>query len=91
MTEVEAALSPLVISRVNLLTRLADSFGLADIELELDEFNRAFTVKGRDRKFIFDFLDQRMMRWLLGTDRGFAFETSGRWLLVFSKRRGRRS
>lgn len=37
--------------------------------------------------FVFDFVDQRMMRWLLGTDSGFAFEAVGRWLLVSSKRR----
>jgi hypothetical protein len=44
-------------------------------------------VKCKDRKFAFDFVDQRMMRWLLGTDPGFSFETSGRWLLVACKRR----
>ena len=87
VTEVEAALSPLRLGRENLLTRLADSFGLADIEFELDEFNREFTVKGKDRKFANDFVDQRMMRWLLQTDRGFSFEACGRWLLVYSKRR----
>jgi hypothetical protein len=87
VTEVEAALSPLGLGRENLLTRLADSLGLADIEFELDEFNREFTVKGRDRKFANDFVDQRMMRWLIGTDRAFCFEASGRWLLVYSKRR----
>ena len=28
-----------------------------------------------------------MMHWLLETDRAFAFETCGRWLLIYSKRR----
>ncbi len=87
VTEVEAGLSPLTLNRENLFTRLADSLGLADMEFELDEFNRAFTVKCKDRKFANDFIDQRMMHWLLGTDRAFAFETSGPWLLAYSKRR----
>lgn len=87
VTEVDAALSPLQLGRENVLTRLADSLGLADVEFELDEFNRAFTVKCKDRKFANDFIDQRMMHWLLGTDRAFAFETCGKWLLVYSNRR----
>jgi hypothetical protein len=44
-------------------------------------------VKCKDGKFANDFVDQRMMRWLLGTERGFSFEACGRWLLVFGKRR----
>jgi hypothetical protein len=87
VTEVQAGLSPLTVGRENLFTRLADSLGLADIELELDDFNRAFTVKSKDRKFANDFLDQRMMRWLLGAGTGFSFEACGTWLLVASKRR----
>lgn len=61
-----SALSPLVLGRENVFTRLADSIGLPDIELELADFNRAFSVKCKDRKFANDFLDQRMMRLLLG-------------------------
>lgn len=86
-TQVDAALSPLTLGRENLLTRLADSIGLADIEFELEDFNRTFTVKCSDRKFANDFVDARMMSWLLGTERAFSFETCGRWLLVYSKRR----
>jgi len=41
----------------------------------------------QDRKFANDFVDQRMMRWLLGTERAFEFEACGKWLLVHSKRR----
>jgi hypothetical protein len=87
VAEVEAALSPITLGRENVFTRLADSLGLRDIEFELGDFNRAFTVKCADRKFAFDFVDQRMMGWLLATDPGFSFEASGRWLLVSSKRR----
>ncbi|MGZ5291360.1 MAG: hypothetical protein ACXWDS_05575 [Actinomycetota bacterium] len=85
--EVEAGLLPLILGRENVLTRLADSVGLADIELESEDFNRAFTVKCKDRKFANDFLDQRMMGWLLAAETGFSFEACGTWLLVHSKRR----
>lgn len=86
-TEVDAAMPSLTLGRENVFTRVADSLGLADVEFELDEFNRAFTVKCEDRKFANDLVDQRMMHWLLGTDPAFAFEACGRWLLVASKRR----
>lgn len=87
VTEIEAACSPLTIARENVLTRIADHVGLPDIEFELDEFNRAFNVKCKDRKFANDFIDQRMMRWLLQTDHAFQFEVCAKWLLCFSKRR----
>lgn len=87
VTELEAACSPIAISRENLLTRLADAIGLDDLELELEEFNRAFNVKAKDRRFAVALCDQRMMRYLLGTDPAFAFEACGRWLLCYSKRR----
>jgi hypothetical protein len=87
VTEVDAALSPLTLGRENALTRFADAVGLHDIEFELEDFNRAFNVKCRDKKFANDFVDQRMMRWLLAADGAFAFEASGRWLLAYSRRR----
>ncbi len=87
VTELEAACSPITISRENLLTRLADAIGLDDLEFELEEFNRAFNVKAKDRRFAVALVDQRMMRYLLGTDPGFAFEVCGRWILCYGKRR----
>lgn len=87
VTEIDAACPPLTLGRENLFSRIADAIGLDDIEFELDDFNRAFNVKSGDRKFAFDFVDQRMMRWLLDADGAFSFEASGRWLLVSSRRR----
>jgi hypothetical protein len=87
VVEIEAACSALTIDREGFFTRLADAIGLDDITFELEEFNEAFNVKSRDRRFASDFLDQRMMRFLLGTDHAFEFEVAGRWLLCFSKRR----
>lgn len=86
-TEIDAACSPITIDREGFFTRLADAVGLDDITFELQEFNDAFNVKAKDRKFANDLVDQRMMRFLLGTDPAFRFEACGRWLLCFSKRR----
>ncbi len=87
VTEIDAFCSHLTIDRENVLTRLADHLGLHDIEFESEDFNRAFNVKGKDRKFANDFIDARMMQHLLQVDRAFQFEVSGKWLLCFSKRR----
>ncbi|GIU99303.1 MAG: hypothetical protein KatS3mg014_0919 [Actinomycetota bacterium] len=87
VTELEAACSPITIEREDLLTRLADAIGLDDLEFELEAFNRAFNVKAKDRRFAVALCDQRMMRFLLGTDPAFAFEACGPWLLCYSKRR----
>jgi len=80
------SLPHLSIARENLFTRLADGIGLDDITFELAEFNDAFNVKSRDRKFANDCIDQRMMRWLLGADADYSFEVAGRWLLVAIRR-----
>ncbi len=87
VTEIDAACSPITIDREGFLTRLADAIGLDDIRFELEEFNDAFNVKAKDRRFANDLVDQRMMRFLLGTDPAFEFEACGKWLLCFSKRR----
>ncbi len=71
----------------NLFTRIADHIGLRDIDFEMDEFNKAFNVKCKDRKFANDLIDQRMMRWLLAADGAFNFEVCNTWMLCFSKRR----
>jgi hypothetical protein len=87
VTEMAAACSPVRIVREDVLTRLADAIGLRDIAFELEEFNRAFNVTSKDPRFANALIDQRMMRFLIGTDRGFGFEACGPWLLCYSKRR----
>jgi uncharacterized protein DUF3137 len=87
VAEIEAACSHLTIDRENLFTALADHLGLHDIEFESDDFNRAFNVKSKDRKFANDILDARMMSWLLQAGGSFRFEVCGKWLLTFSKKR----
>jgi LPXTG-motif cell wall-anchored protein len=87
VTEIDAACSHLTIDRENLFTALADHIGLHDIEFESADFNRAFNVKSKDRKFANDIVDARMMHWLQQTDGGFHFEVCGKWLLAFGKKR----
>lgn len=48
------------------LDRIAEMFGWADIDFELDQFNRAFRVTGPDKKFAYDICHPRMMEYLLG-------------------------
>ena len=46
--------------------KLADAVGLtSDIDLESEDFNRAFKVRARDRKFATDVLTPRTMQYLL--------------------------
>lgn len=87
VTEIEAACTHLVLDRENALTTLADHLGLHDIEFESEDFNRAFNVKCRDRKFANDLVDARMMQWLLAADADFRFEVAGKWLLAYSRKR----
>ena len=86
-TQVPLRSSHLTIAKENIFTRLADHMGFRDIEFELEEFNRSFQVKCKDRKFANDVVDQRMMRWLMDHAEGFAFEMNGDYLLCSSRRR----
>jgi hypothetical protein len=86
MSPVEAACSHLTLARENVFTRLGDHLGFRDIELESEEFNRAFTVRSPDRKFAVDFCDARMMQWLLAHGGGYGFEVVGDRLLASCKR-----
>ena len=79
---IDAACSPLTIDNENVLTRLADALSFHDIEFESEDFNRAFNVKSPDKKFANDFVDARMMQWLLQNGKGTAFEVMGDRLLV---------
>jgi hypothetical protein len=87
VASIDAVCSPLSLGRENLFTRVADGVGLRDIEFESEQFNRAFNVKCKDRKFANDLIDARMMQWLLSIEGAYSFEVSGGWILCFTKRR----
>jgi hypothetical protein len=80
---IDAACSPLTIDNENIFTRLADALSFHDIEFESEEFNKAFNVKSADKKFANDFVDARMMTWLLQYGVGTSFEIMGDRLLCF--------
>ncbi|HEV8572282.1 MAG TPA: DUF3137 domain-containing protein [Actinomycetota bacterium] len=84
--EVDAAFPPIVVSREGVLSRLADHLGFRDIEFESEEFNRRFQVQAGDRKFAYELVDARMMRWLLSLERSVSFEVAGRWILAYHGR-----
>jgi hypothetical protein len=83
---IDAACSPLTIENENVLTRLADALSFHDIEFESEDFNRAFNVKSPDTKFANDFVDARMMQWLLQNGKGTAFEIMGDRLLSYRRK-----
>lgn len=67
------------------LSRLADAVGMRDLQFESDEFNRAFQIQSADRKFAYDLVDARMMRWLLLTrEHDVAFEFNDEHVLLIS-------
>jgi len=86
--EVAAAFPHLEITREGVLTWLADRVGLEDIEFESPEFNRRYNVKAAERRFAFELLDAKMLRWLVDFDQGLAFEVAGNRLLAYRKRHG---
>jgi hypothetical protein len=83
---IAAACSPLTIDNENVLTRLADALSFHDVEFESQDFDRAFNVKSPDKKFANDFVDARMMRWLLENGKGNAFEIMGDRLLCYRRK-----
>jgi hypothetical protein len=86
MTPVDASCPQLQITEENVFTRLADALTFRDIELESEEFNRRFSVKGSDERFATAFCDARMMEWLLRHGEGYGFEVAGDWLLCWCRR-----
>ena len=86
--DVAAAFPHLEIAREGLFTRLADRLGMEDIEFESPEFNRRYNVKAGERRFAFELLDGKMLRWLVDFDQGLAYEVAGNKVLAYRKRQG---
>jgi hypothetical protein len=71
----------------NLLERVVGRVTNTDIELELEDFNRAFTVSCPDRKFASDVLHPQMMEFLLQhPDVGWRFERDSMLMVSGSQR-----
>jgi hypothetical protein len=86
LATIGAACPRLEIGHENFLTRLGDGFGLGDVELEYDEFNRRFQVKCADQRFAFSLLDGEMMQWLLDRDTFESVEVDGPWVLLVRRK-----
>ena len=67
-------------------SRLRTALGIEQINMESEEFNRAFEVRAADRRFASAFVDARMMRWLLDQRSGTGFEVLDGRLIVFRPR-----
>lgn len=70
----------LEVSPEGMFGRLIGRITNSDIELESEDFNRAFTVNCPDRKFASDVLHPRMME-LLMEHQGASFRFDRRWIL----------
>jgi len=82
---IDASCPQLRISPENVLTRIASALSFEDIAFESEEFNRAFRVQGRDRRFATALCDARMMEWLVGETQGYSFEVTGDRMLCWTR------
>ena len=82
---IDASCPQLRISPESVLTRIAAALSFEDIAFESEEFDRAFHVQGRDRRFATALCDARMMDWLLGNAQGYSFEVSGDRMLCWAR------
>lgn len=85
MVAIPAGWPTLVIRPESFITRVADA-AVPDIAFESEAFNRAFAVRGDDRRFANAFVDARMIEWLLSLETRWGFEIEGPWLLGYRDR-----
>jgi hypothetical protein len=62
----------LEVGREGLGRKLLGFVGIRDLQLESEEFNKAFHIRTEDDKFAYDILHPRMMEWLLADGRALA-------------------
>jgi hypothetical protein len=78
---------PLSVDPENFLDRFVGRLTGNDIDLESDEFNRAFTVSSTDRKFASDVLHPQMMEYLLQhRELGWRFEQDSMLMVAQGRR-----
>jgi hypothetical protein len=83
--DVSAAFPVLELRPEGFFSRLADLVGLDDIDFELEDFNRRWNVKAEDRRFAYELIDARMIRWLVEL-KGVSFEVSGSRVLAYARK-----
>jgi hypothetical protein len=72
----------LMIRPETIIDRFAAFLGFSQIQFESDEFNRAFNVKGEDKKFAYDICHPQMMEFLL-QNRDWTLEFRGGYLVLY--------
>ncbi len=73
-------LSPLSIRTEGFLDKMKGVFGFDDIDFESTEFNRAFWVTAKDKRWAYDVIHQETMEFLLESPR-FMLELDGPYVL----------
>lgn len=74
------------IHKEGFLDKVVDSIGFNDIEFESAEFSRMFSVRSKDKKFAYDFVNPQMMTYLMSNPE-LAIEVEHDILCVYFKRR----
>jgi hypothetical protein len=64
-----AARPTLEVGREGIGRRLLGLVGIRDLQLESEEFNKAFHIRTEDDKFAYDILHPRTMEWMLAEER----------------------
>jgi len=81
------AMRPLSVDPENLLDRFVGRLTGTDIDMESEDFNRAFTVSSPDRKFASDVLHPQMMEFLLAHPQlGWRFEQDSMLVIAPGRR-----
>ena len=82
-----ARMPALSVDPENFLDRFVGRIAGTDIDLESEEFNRAFSVRSADRRFASDVLDPRMMEYLLQHRQlGWRFESDSMLVIATGSR-----
>lgn len=84
--QMPAYLPMLQVTPENALTRIGHTFGLDDIDLESEDFNRKFRVHANDRKFASDCLTPQTMQALLARPAG-CWRINGTDILMWTEGR----
>jgi hypothetical protein len=80
------ALRPLRIRPESVLDRVAEAFGIDDIDFESVEFSRSFHVRAADRRWAYGVLHQRTIEFLLSMPR-FSIQLTEKEMIVWRDRR----
>lgn len=79
------AVRPLRLRPEHALDKVGEFLGSDDIDFESAEFSARFHVAADDRKWAYDFIDARMMEFLLAAPAGYSLELGSHEIAVFRR------